>query len=103
MNIVEQHKIKQYVLCVCSTRVRFMLDTLSAVKNNNVLKISNYDPSYVEHLKKIQKSLLRPGKYVTELKISLDDLLNGIKINTLPCFCAPVCHQVPSALLSFLF
>ena len=48
-----------------------------AVKNNNILKVQNYDPSYVDHLKKIQKSLLRPGKYVTELKISLEDLLNG--------------------------
>lgn len=57
-----------------------MLDTLSAVKNNNMLKISNYDPSYVEHLKKIQKSLLRPGKYVTELKISMEDLLHGTKV-----------------------
>lgn len=64
-----------------SARIRFMLDTLSAVKNNNMLKISNYDPSYVEHLKKIQKSLLRPGKYVTELKISMEDLLHGTEVN----------------------
>jgi hypothetical protein len=54
-----------------------MLDTLTAVKNNNMLKVQNYDPAYADHLKKIQKSLLRPGKYVTELKISLEDLLNG--------------------------
>lgn len=54
-----------------------MLDTLTAVKNNNMLKIQNYDPSYVEHLRKIQKSFIRPGKYVTELKISLEDILNG--------------------------
>ena len=54
-----------------------MLDTLTAVKNNNMLKVQDYDPTYVEHLKKIQKSLFRQGKYVTELKVGLEDLLNG--------------------------
>lgn len=54
-----------------------MLDILLAVKNNNMLKIPNYNPDYVEHLKKIQKSLLRHGKYVSELNISMEDLLNG--------------------------
>lgn len=40
-------------------------------------KIPNYDPTHSEHLKKLMKGILRKGNYITELKISLDDLLNG--------------------------
>ena len=34
-------------------------DILLAVKNNNVNKIPNYDPSHFEHLKKTMKGYLR--------------------------------------------
>ena len=54
-----------------------MLEILLAIKNNNMTKIPNYDPSHIEHLKKLMKGLLRKGNYVTELKISLEDLLKG--------------------------
>jgi hypothetical protein len=54
-----------------------MLEVLLAIKNNNMAKIPNYDPTHSEHLKKIMKGFLHKGNYVTELKISLDDLLNG--------------------------
>jgi nucleolar MIF4G domain-containing protein 1 len=61
-----------------NSRVKFMLDVLLAIKNNNVTKIPNYDTSYSEHLKKIMKGFIRKGNYVTQLNISLEDLLKGI-------------------------
>nr|XP_022910194.1 nucleolar MIF4G domain-containing protein 1-like [Onthophagus taurus] len=54
-----------------------MLDILLAIKNNNVSKIPNYDSTYSEHLKKILKGFIRKGNYITQLKISLDDLLKA--------------------------
>lgn len=54
-----------------------MLDVLLKIKNNNMSKLPQYDPSHSEHLKKIIKTMIRKGNYVTELKISLEDLLNG--------------------------
>nr|CAD7447295.1 unnamed protein product [Timema bartmani] len=60
-----------------NTRVKFMLDILLAIKNNNVSKIPNYDTSHSEHLKKLLKGFLRKGNYVTELNISLEDLLKA--------------------------
>lgn len=53
-----------------------MLDVLTAIKNNNVNRIPNYDPSLAEHLRKILKTVCVNGKYVNTLNISLDDLLN---------------------------
>lgn len=53
-----------------------MLDVLTAIKNNNVNRIPNYDPALAEHLRKILRSLCVNGKYVTTLNIALDDLLN---------------------------
>lgn len=54
-----------------------MLDVLNAIKNNNVNRIPNYDPTLTEHLRKISKSLCVNGKYVITLNISLKDLLNA--------------------------
>lgn len=54
-----------------------MLEILLAIKNNNVTKIPNYDVSYSEHLKKVMKGLIRKGNYITQLNISLEDLLKG--------------------------
>lgn len=54
-----------------------MLDVLLAIKNNNVNKIPQYDPTVAEHLRKILKTLLVNGKYVTTLNISLEDLLKA--------------------------
>lgn len=54
-----------------------MLDVLMAIKNNNMTKIPNYDTSYAEHLKKLLKNFVRKGNYVTQLNISLEDLLKG--------------------------
>lgn len=58
-------------------RVRFMLDVLLGIKNNNMSKLPGYDPTHAEHLKKIIKAMFRKGNYVTELKISLEDLLKA--------------------------
>nr|CAH7733343.1 unnamed protein product [Callosobruchus chinensis] len=58
-------------------RVKFMLDILLAIRNNNVKKIPNYDVSYPEHLKKVMKGFIRKGNYVTQLNISLEDLLKA--------------------------
>ncbi|KAJ6628988.1 Nucleolar MIF4G domain-containing protein 1 like, partial [Pseudolycoriella hygida] len=60
-----------------NTRLKYMLDVLLAVKNNNVNKIPQYDPSLAEHLRKILKTLMVNGKYVTTLNITLDDLLKA--------------------------
>ena len=57
------------------SRVQFMLEILNGIKNNNVNKIPNYDPSHFEHLRKGLKSLLREGSFVTELNISYQDLI----------------------------
>ena len=54
-----------------------MLEILLAIKNNNVSKIPNYDTTYSEHLKKLLKSLIKTGSYVSQLNISLEDLLKG--------------------------
>jgi nucleolar MIF4G domain-containing protein 1 len=54
-----------------------MLEVLLAIKNNNMTKIPNYDPSHSEHLKKLMKGVLHKGSCVTELTVTLDDLLKG--------------------------
>lgn len=41
------------------SRIRFILDVLTALRNNNMSKIPGYDPSHIEHLRKIMKSMIR--------------------------------------------
>lgn len=60
-----------------SSRVAYMLDTLMAIKNNNMNKIPQYDASLVEHFRKLLKQFVRSGNYVTTLAITMDDLLNA--------------------------
>ncbi|KAG7158581.1 uncharacterized protein LOC121878583 [Homarus americanus] len=59
------------------SRVRFMLEVLQAIRNNNMAKMPNYDPSNVEHLKKVLKGLVRKGMHSTPLNVSLEDLLKA--------------------------
>ncbi|XP_038222505.1 nucleolar MIF4G domain-containing protein 1 homolog [Zerene cesonia] len=59
------------------SRIKFLVEVLLAVKNNNLSKIPNYDPTYVEHLKKMTKAVVRKGNYVTPLNIRLEDLLRA--------------------------
>lgn len=42
-----------------SPRVKFMLDTIAALRTNNARKIPNHDPSLLEHMKKVLRGLLR--------------------------------------------
>ena len=58
-----------------SSRVQFMLEVLMAIKNNNMAKIPNYDPSHFDRLKKSLRSLIRDGNSLTELNIGYKDLL----------------------------
>ncbi|XP_016922254.1 nucleolar MIF4G domain-containing protein 1 homolog [Apis cerana] len=59
-----------------NSRVKFMLDILLAIKNNNINKIPQYDPSHVEHLKKVIKNIIRKGNTITQFNVSLEDLLH---------------------------
>ncbi|CAH0394215.1 unnamed protein product [Bemisia tabaci] len=59
------------------SRVKFMIEILLAVKNNNFAKIPGYDTTTSERLKKLVKNIIRAGKYISELKITLDDLRNA--------------------------
>jgi len=60
-----------------------MLDILLAIKNNNMSKIPQYDPSRIEHLKKILKSFIYKGNSVTQFNVTLEDLLEGMKNNAI--------------------
>uniref|UniRef100_H3D5G7 Nucleolar MIF4G domain-containing protein 1 n=1 Tax=Tetraodon nigroviridis TaxID=99883 RepID=H3D5G7_TETNG len=59
------------------TRVRFMLETMLALKNNDMRKIPGYNPEPVERLRKLQKSLISQaaGGSDMKLRVSLDNLL----------------------------
>ncbi len=59
------------------SRVRFMLDVLMAVKNNNLKKIPKYDPEHQQLLLKNMQQWLRPGSVVSALNVSLQDLLQA--------------------------
>lgn len=52
-----------------SSHVKFMLETLMAIKNNNMRKIPNYDPERLEHLKKVARGILRGTIIVVQLII----------------------------------
>ncbi|XP_015357794.1 nucleolar MIF4G domain-containing protein 1, partial [Marmota marmota marmota] len=61
------------------TRVRFMLETMLALKNNDMRKIPGYDPEPVDRLRKVQRALVRSASSgsETQLRISWDGLLNA--------------------------
>ncbi|XP_050178607.1 nucleolar MIF4G domain-containing protein 1 [Myiozetetes cayanensis] len=64
------------------TRVRFMLETMLALRNNDMRKIPGYDPEPVERLRKLQRTLVRSsgsGKD-TELRVSLESLLSADQV-----------------------
>lgn len=45
--------------CFFSQQVRFMLETMLALRNNDMRKIPGYDPEPVERLRKLQRALVR--------------------------------------------
>ncbi|XP_059054861.1 nucleolar MIF4G domain-containing protein 1 homolog [Achroia grisella] len=57
------------------SRIKFLLEVLMAVKNNNLNKIPGYEPTYGEHLRKQARVAIRRGNYGAPLRISLHDLL----------------------------
>ncbi|XP_031471818.1 nucleolar MIF4G domain-containing protein 1 [Phasianus colchicus] len=64
------------------TRVRFMLETMLALRNNDMRKIPGYDPQPVEKLRKLQRTLIHSsssGKE-TQLRVSLESLLNADRV-----------------------
>ncbi|XP_055785189.1 nucleolar MIF4G domain-containing protein 1 isoform X1 [Salvelinus fontinalis] len=58
-------------------RVRFMLETMLALKNNDMRKIPGYDPEPVERLRKLQRTLIHQssGGSDVKLRVSLENLL----------------------------
>uniref|UniRef100_A0A4W5L4I4 Uncharacterized protein n=1 Tax=Hucho hucho TaxID=62062 RepID=A0A4W5L4I4_9TELE len=58
-------------------RVRFMLETMLALKNNDMRKIPVYDPEPVERLQKLQRTLIHQssGASDVKLRVSLENLL----------------------------
>ncbi|XP_053374395.1 nucleolar MIF4G domain-containing protein 1 homolog [Mercenaria mercenaria] len=60
------------------SRVRFMLEVIMAIRNNNMRKIPNYDPEHLDHLRKLIKTYIRGGQFGdNQLHITLEDLLNA--------------------------
>ncbi|XP_066092595.1 nucleolar MIF4G domain-containing protein 1 isoform X1 [Saccopteryx bilineata] len=61
------------------TRIRFMLETMLALKNNDMRKIPGYDPEPVEKLRKLQRTLVRGAGSgaETQLRVSWDGILNA--------------------------
>ncbi|XP_036288613.1 nucleolar MIF4G domain-containing protein 1 isoform X7 [Pipistrellus kuhlii] len=59
--------------------IRFMLETMLALKNNDMRKIPGYDPEPVEKLRKLQRALVRGAGAGTEpqLRVSWDSVLNA--------------------------
>ncbi|XP_042902712.1 nucleolar MIF4G domain-containing protein 1 [Parasteatoda tepidariorum] len=72
-----QAKAATFIVKETDSRVQFMLDTLTAIKNNNIYKIPDYDPSIIEHSKKLLKGYVRKGSSIQELVISYEDLLKA--------------------------
>ncbi|KAF7706748.1 hypothetical protein HF521_020002 [Silurus meridionalis] len=64
------------------TRVRFMLETMMALKNNDMRKIPGYDPEPVERLRKLQRTLIQNRASGTDVKlrVSLENLLEAQKV-----------------------
>ncbi|XP_026472282.1 nucleolar MIF4G domain-containing protein 1 homolog [Ctenocephalides felis] len=60
-----------------NSRVKFLVDVLLAIKNNNVSKIPSYDPTLFSNLIKVVRNYYRKGNYVTTLNVSLQDMINA--------------------------
>lgn len=60
-----------------SSQHRFMLNTLFALKNNNISKISNCDPSLSERALKSLRACLNKGAVLQELHVTLEDLYDA--------------------------
>uniref|UniRef100_A0A8C4THK1 Nucleolar MIF4G domain-containing protein 1 n=1 Tax=Erpetoichthys calabaricus TaxID=27687 RepID=A0A8C4THK1_ERPCA len=63
-------------------RVRFMLETLLALKNNDMRKIPGYDPEPVDRLRKLQRTLIHNNASGSDvcLRVTLDSLLTADQV-----------------------
>lgn len=61
------------------TRIRFMLETMLALKNNDMRKIPGYDSEPLEKLRKLQRTLIHSSASGSDMKlrVSLDNLLEA--------------------------
>eukprot|EP00057_Strongylocentrotus_purpuratus_P022857 XP_011677331.1 PREDICTED: nucleolar MIF4G domain-containing protein 1 isoform X1 [Strongylocentrotus purpuratus] len=58
------------------SRVKFMLETIGALRNNNLRRIPNYDPTNLDRLRKLHRSIIKDrGGDDSTLRISLADLI----------------------------
>jgi len=48
-----------HMIMVYRSRVKFMLEVVLAIKNNNIRKIPNYDTSHMDHLKKLLRGFVK--------------------------------------------
>lgn len=62
-----------------NSRMKYMLNILINIKNNNISKLSDFNPSQQEEIKKVLKSFIRKGNTIVTLQIKLGDLLNAEK------------------------
>ncbi|KAG9348041.1 hypothetical protein JZ751_004061 [Albula glossodonta] len=62
--------------------VRFMLETMLALKNNDMRKIPGYDPEPVERLRKLQRTLVHQSSAGSDVKlrVSLENLLEADQV-----------------------
>lgn len=73
-----QAKASSTPMLIDDSRVCFMLEIITKLRNNNLRKIPGYDCSQLEHLRKTLHSLIRESGCLVsnQLKVSLEDLLN---------------------------
>ncbi|XP_063964837.1 nucleolar MIF4G domain-containing protein 1-like [Lytechinus pictus] len=58
------------------SRVKFMLETIGALRNNNLRRIPNYDPTNLDRLRKLHRNIIKDrGCSDSTLHISLADLI----------------------------
>jgi hypothetical protein len=74
---VRYRTILVFIEFLNSAKVKYMLEVVMAIRNNNMTKIPNFDPSVANHLQKIIKTMIHKGNYISVMKIKMEDLLNG--------------------------
>ncbi|XP_029444357.1 nucleolar MIF4G domain-containing protein 1 isoform X2 [Rhinatrema bivittatum] len=62
------------------SRVRFMLETMLALRNNDMRKIPGYDPELLEKLRKLQRGLSSRAGSDSRLRVSLESLLDADRV-----------------------
>jgi nucleolar MIF4G domain-containing protein 1 len=61
-----------------TSRVRYMLEVVGAIKNNNVHKIPKFDPTLLEHMKKVMRGLAKGSlSDSSQLRLTYDELLKS--------------------------